>query len=249
MNFSGITIRPWRFAAVIALASVSIAAAVPARADFIAGKSAYDRQDYQEALKIWKEDAAAGDRKAQYWLGQLYYYGRGNIEKDDLAAARYYEMAARQRHLEAMYRLGTMYRYGYGVEQSYQKTIYWFKAASDLGYLKATLRLAQVYEKNTKLPRAEAWQRFWYRRAVLQGSRAAIMKLAESLMTSDTIPRDYRRAYMWLLVAEKRGVRNAKRKRWDMTKRFYDGEIIRARQWADDFLKKGKLPPRLPGEL
>ena len=50
---------------------------MPVRADFAAGRAAYDRGDYQTAYKEWLPLAEAGDIEAGYRIGLLYKDGLG----------------------------------------------------------------------------------------------------------------------------------------------------------------------------
>ena len=51
---------------------------VPSHADFQAGKNAYDRGDYETALKEWQPLAEQGDAKAQLFIGYMYEVGQGS---------------------------------------------------------------------------------------------------------------------------------------------------------------------------
>lgn len=60
--------------------------------------------------------AEGGHRDEQYYLGLMYYDGRG-VSRDEAVAATWFRRAADQWHHEAEYRLGLMYRDGVGVPQ------------------------------------------------------------------------------------------------------------------------------------
>jgi TPR repeat protein len=77
-----------------------------AHADFQDGVDAYDRKDYETALKEWQPLAEEGDALAQYNLGVMYANGQG-VPQDyvqahmwvNLAAAQGYEMAVKGREI------------------------------------------------------------------------------------------------------------------------------------------------------
>ena len=60
--------------------------------NFEKGLEAYDRADYQTALKLWKMEAEQGNANAQYNLGFLYDNGQG-VKKDFVSAVKYLERA------------------------------------------------------------------------------------------------------------------------------------------------------------
>ena len=63
--------------------------------DFEAGMAAYKRGDYAMALREWLPLAEQGNEKAQALLGGMYYKGHG-VQQDDVNAAMWLDLAARQ---------------------------------------------------------------------------------------------------------------------------------------------------------
>lgn len=57
-----------------------------------------------------------GYKDAYNNLGNIYKEGFGDIESDYEKAIHYYQLAANEMHLEAIYNLGIMYRDGHGVQ-------------------------------------------------------------------------------------------------------------------------------------
>jgi uncharacterized protein len=82
--------------------------------DFEKGKVAYDRGDYQVALKEWLPLAEQGHAAAQYNLGQMYRNGNG-VAQDYAEAVRWYRLAAEQGYANAQNNIGVMYDNGNGV--------------------------------------------------------------------------------------------------------------------------------------
>ena len=79
--------------------------AVPAAAQSVqVGVEAWQRQDYQAAVRAWRPLAERGDADAQFNLGHAYRLGRG-VEQNLATAEQYYARAARTGHAEA----GAMY--------------------------------------------------------------------------------------------------------------------------------------------
>lgn len=59
------------------------------------GQSAYQKGDYVTALEEWKPLAEQGDAAAQFYLGVMYYYGRG-VPQNYNEAVKWYTKAAEQ---------------------------------------------------------------------------------------------------------------------------------------------------------
>ena len=63
--------------------------------DFDAGIAAYTEGEHAEAIRRFRPLAERGDDRAQYWLGMIYYEGRG-VPKDDVRAYMWLTLAANQ---------------------------------------------------------------------------------------------------------------------------------------------------------
>jgi TPR repeat protein len=92
----------------IALVLSIFCLALPAWADFQAGMTAHDREDYATALREWQPLAEQGNALAQYHVGMLYHKGRG-VPQDDRQARKWYAKAAAQGQPKAQFSLGTLY--------------------------------------------------------------------------------------------------------------------------------------------
>jgi len=77
-------------------------------ADLNAGRIAFDRGDYAQALGNFEPLAEDGSEDAQVYLGLMYYVGKG-VEQDFKQAYAWYLKAAEQDHIEAQYRIGNMH--------------------------------------------------------------------------------------------------------------------------------------------
>ena len=61
--------------------------------DVLDGLDAYERKDYQEAVKFFSLSAERGDKWAQYSLGVMYYKGQG-VPQDHLLTHMWVNLAA-----------------------------------------------------------------------------------------------------------------------------------------------------------
>lgn len=133
-----------RFPITLALSIVCLA--TPARADFQAGNDAYNRKDYETALREWKPLAEQGNADAQYTLGAMYDKGKG-VPQDYVQARQWYEQAAAQGHAKAQVNLGLLYDKGQGVPQDYGQARHWWEKAAAQGFAKAQYILGVLYHK------------------------------------------------------------------------------------------------------
>ncbi|KFN50404.1 caspase family protein [Arenimonas composti] len=77
---------------------------------------AYDRANYQTALRVWLEGAMAGDPEAQNNVGEIYAKGLGTAP-DYAMAFQWFRKAADQGYGRAKINLGFLYEQGLGVQQ------------------------------------------------------------------------------------------------------------------------------------
>ncbi len=92
---------------------------------------AYDRANYQTALKVWMDQAVAGDAEAQNYVGEIYHKGLGT-EPDYSKAAEWYQKAATQGLKRAQINLGSLYETGLGVEQDVNKALNLYRQGSGI---------------------------------------------------------------------------------------------------------------------
>jgi len=82
-----------------ALATMSVATAGIASADGRAGYEAWQRGDFETAIKNWRPLAIAGDGEAQYNMGQAYRLGRG-VPVDLRQAEDWFRKSAMQNNVQ-----------------------------------------------------------------------------------------------------------------------------------------------------
>ena len=83
---------------------------------------AYDRANYQTALKVWLEAAMSGSAEAQNAVGEIYAKGLGT-EPDYGMAFQWFRKAADQGDRRAMINLGWLYEAGLGVDRDPAKAV------------------------------------------------------------------------------------------------------------------------------
>jgi TPR repeat protein len=92
------------------------------------GVSAYQRADYQEAMRLLKPMAEAGEAKAQYIIGDMYGYGRG-APQSWVEGVKWYRKAADQGFAKAEDELAVKYDLGWGVSEDHAEAERWAQRA------------------------------------------------------------------------------------------------------------------------
>jgi len=107
------------------LGTSSFAASNP----FDDASAAYERGDYVQGMKLFRQLAAQGHQWAQRRLGSIYAEGKG-VPQDYQEAVKWYRLAAAQGNQFAQINLGVMYTNGTGVRQDFVRAHMWFALAA-----------------------------------------------------------------------------------------------------------------------
>ncbi len=119
------------------------------------GMDAYERGDYDTALKEFLPLAEQGYPLAQATLGLMYAEGEG-VAQDYQEAVRWSRLAAEQGHASGQFSLGAMYIAGQGVPKDYVLAHMWVNLAAGQGNEKATMRRDFLEKLMTPAQFAEA---------------------------------------------------------------------------------------------
>lgn len=108
------------------------------------GLEAFNKGQYDEALRLFKGSSERGDANSQFVLSTMYRRGLG-IEADEYEGFKWCKMAAEEGHLEAQFQLGLMYLDGEGVTEDETEAQVWLWAAADRGYPQASEMLIYIF--------------------------------------------------------------------------------------------------------
>ena len=159
----------------IALAALVLAMAAPAGAQSVkAGVEAWQRADYESAVKIWRPLAEAGDADAAFNLGQAYRLGRG-VPLSLAAAQTWLERAARKGHLDAQTTVGLLLFNG----GNRVGGLRWLKTAAEQGEPRALLIYGTALFNGDGVVRDPVLAYAYVSRAAAQGLAPAQTTLAE----------------------------------------------------------------------
>ena len=198
-----------RYGGVLAILLVALTLiAAPARADFAAGKAAYNAGNYDKALAEFLPLARQGNTAAQNHLGVMYREGRG-VAKDEAEAARWFRKAADQGDDYGQTSLGLMFENGQGGAQDYAEAVRWYRKAADQGYSVAQANLGFMYERGRGVVRDDAQAVRWYRKAADQGYARGQTNLGVMYEKGRGVAKDEAEAVRWYREAADQGNQNA----------------------------------------
>ena len=153
--------------------------------DFQKGMEAYKRGDFANAIIEWILLGEDGDEKAQYFLGLIYYKGKG-VPQDYKTALKWYTLSAEQGNKVAQYNLGVMYSFGLGVVPDYKTALKWYNLSSEQGYVLAQYNLGRLYYLGNGVKEKMVYAHMWVNLASLNGFEMA--EEINELLTEIMIP-------------------------------------------------------------
>lgn len=99
----------------------------------------------EEVLGLLTDSAERGFLPSQMELGEIFYFGKFDIQADSKQAAKYMKMAAEQGNPSAQNYTGIMYENGIGLEKNPSEAVRWVQKAAAQGEPKALSNLARYY--------------------------------------------------------------------------------------------------------
>lgn len=172
--------------------------AAPAWGQFSRGVEAYQRGDYDMALKEFRKSAEREqDAGSQLFLGMMYAKGQG-VKQNYPEAVRWFSLAAEQGHAGAQFQLGLSYVKGEGVPQDYNFAAKWYRLAADQGNNLAQVGLGMLYRDGLGVARDYVQAYMWFT-VCCKDSKQAVQEL-KSLsrnMTPKQIAEAQRLAQEW----------------------------------------------------
>lgn len=173
--------------------------------DVDAAEDAYQKGNYDRALRIARPLAEQGDARAQSLLGRILSRGRGP-QLDEAEAAKWFRRAAEQGNAAAQFSLGNMYSEGRGVPQDFTEAAKWYGASADQGDPQAQYNLGLAYAKGEGVPQdnisAHAWfniaaSRFSSAEAVARNLAISNREAVAKKMTPEEITQAQQRTRDW----------------------------------------------------
>ena len=175
------------------------------------GFEAYQKGDYDTAVKWFRMAADQGHLEAQTNLGVCYKNGRG-VEKDEAKGVEWYRKAADQGYAAAQRNMGNSYYYGTGVVQDYAEALKWYRLAAEQGHAGAQNDLGYQYYNGEGVEKDYAEGVKWFRLAAAQGNMFAPYNLGMAYEFGRSVDQDLAEALTWYRKAADRGFDKAHKK-------------------------------------
>ena len=163
--------KPWLVLSIVF--GLALMLATPVLAGFQEGVDAYERGDYETALKKFLPLVEQGHARAQFNLAGMFAEGLG-VPQDFQEAFRWAHLAAEQGLAIAQGKLGALYYIGEDVAQDYQEAAKWFHLSATQGNAKAQFNLGGMYYEGKGLPTDYVLAHLWLTRAAEQGFPKAV---------------------------------------------------------------------------
>ena len=161
-----------------------------------------------ELVAYFHLDAERGEAVAQYYLGLMYFLGKG-VSQDFAQAVAWFRKAAEQGPADAQFFLGGMYDMGTGVSQDYVQAVGWFRKAAEQGFAHAQNELGSMYAKGAGVLRDDKEAVRWYRHAAEQGNAEAQLSLGQAYAEGKGVSLDITQAVVWYRKSAEQGLEEA----------------------------------------
>lgn len=170
----------------------------------------------------------------------LYDTAKSQERSNPSEAISLYNSSAKGGYLPAQLLLADLHRFGIaGVDQSCQKSIYWYERAAEQGSADALVGLASIYADDKDQCYAPGQAAALYKEAANNGHGQAQQGLALLYMQGIGVKRDLIVAYAWLSASMKNGVyRSSLNLREAIEKYMTPPEIEKAKAMAKIYVKK-----------
>jgi len=166
--------------------------------------SAYEREDYATAFRLFQHVAEKGNTVAELALGIMYTDGRG-VPQDYVEANKWLRQAAAQGDARAQNNLGYAFDHGLGVPQDFSEALRWYSKSADQGEAYAQTNIGSMYENGRGVTQSFSEAAKWYRAAADQGNARGQYSLASLYNDGNGVRQDYTEMVFWLRKAAEQG--------------------------------------------
>jgi len=162
------------------------------------------KNNYPEALALFRMAAEKGYAPALYRLGSMYAQGQG-VKKDDIQAIKLWRMAADKGYAEAQYSVGLSYGYGPRSARNDIESVKFFRKAAEQGHADAQQALALSYALGNGVNRDYTEAERWWIKAAEQGHVLAQRTLGSYYYDGTSGIKNYKEAAKWYGKAAEQG--------------------------------------------
>lgn len=157
-----------------------------------------------EKSKYWLTEAAEQNYVPALFNLAYEYHGHYDDHESQIKALELFKKMANgddpndEYVVRSQYALGFMYYDGYGTEEDYHKSAYWYQKAAEHGHTSAQIELARMYSRGDGVAQNHDESIKWYKKAANQGSLLAQTGLAMMYYDGKDVEQNYTQAFKWL---------------------------------------------------
>ena len=160
----------------------------------------------KDAQKLRRAAERKGKAEDQYQLGFLYYLGEQGLQRDLVAAAKWWSKAAAQEHADAQYSVGLSFTKGEGVEQNHELAVTWYEKAAEHGHVGAMGRLGWLYRIGRGVQQNDALAVEWWKKGAVGDDVLSQYNLGVGYMHGEFgLPKNAHCAKIYMMAAAKQG--------------------------------------------
>ena len=168
------------------------------------------KQDYAEAVRLYRLSVDQGNAAAQFQLGYCYDEGHG-VKQDYAEAVRLYRLSVDQGNAAAQCNLGLCYDNGKGVKQDYAEAVRLYRLSVDQGNAVAQFNLGVCYDNGQGVKQDYAEAVRLYRLSVDQGNAVAQCNLGACYELGTGVRKDYAEAKRLYRLSDAQGNAQARK--------------------------------------
>ncbi len=158
------------------------------------------------------------------------------VRRDYATALRIYQQFADQGNARAQFKLGVMYKNGYGVPQDYKEAVKWYRKAVDQGNADAQTNLGVMYAIGQGVLQDYKEAVKWIRKAADHGNASGQSNLGLMYDNGYGVPQNYVQAHMWFNLAAAQGDDEARNNRDIVAKKMSVEQIAQATKLAREWI-------------
>lgn len=202
---------------------------------------AYNKGQYAQAYKGFREAAMDGNADSQYNLAVMLYSGKG-MPKDKAEAVYWFVKAAESGDKSAQYNLGVLFSSDEDLPDEYpkmengeiyfevtseepssnkEKAFKWYKMAAEQGHEAAQLNLGVMYHQGLGVKQDYGEAIKWYKKAAENSNAKAQLNLGILYDMGKGVEKDVVKAAEFYEKAAKKGMRDAQ---YNLGILYYNGE-------------------------
>lgn len=202
------------------------------------------------AAKAAETEDATDEADALFCLGHCFEHGIHDCEEDKVKALEYYQLAAEKGNIVAQWRIGEIYEYGRGVEQSDEQAVHWYRRAAVSGHCQAQSSLALLLEDGRGVAAADDAEAFhWHLAAAEQDQALSQYCVACCFGEGRGTARDEAAAHRWLELSAAAGFPPAQEALRDRRRFEREAEVALPEEDTDKNSSLVALAARVASEL